>query len=372
MYKKFPLRQILGATILLSAFIGLSWQIISSHNESCLSKPVFSRNVEDLNGFEEMWSLDDIFLVAGVRAIYLFPVKDNVGVYGSLHACRDAHIILANGNNGKILHSEPSSIMPPNFGIYHVAYNDSFIYFGYDGLGQVTTDSTVNAGGVAAYDVSSGAIVWTRTIPGTRSMNSLAASEKVVAVDGGGFSRQFYLLDSQTGEVIQIVERDDPSVTNLGFQTNYALWNIYASSSGEVKIQSDDLQRMRLWAGLFEGVEQPPVLVNSAILVRTNSGTSIGAIKAFDVDSGNLLWKTDSNVISNVAATNSTAFFVTASAELIAIEIESGQKIGSVQFSDQYLQQKADRGFFVAASEESVFVYLGDSRQLFAFSFLAW
>ncbi|MEJ2746581.1 MAG: PQQ-binding-like beta-propeller repeat protein, partial [Anaerolineae bacterium] len=86
---------------------------------------------------------------------------------------------------------------------------------------------------------------------------------------------------------------------------------------------------------------------------------------------GDLIWETEENVVSNVAVDGAAAFFVTSQAELVALDVETGQKVGSVQFSNEETQLGEDRGYFVAASGGNVFVYLGDGRQLFAFHFLA-
>ena len=77
------------------------------------------------------------------------------------------------------------------------------------------------------------------------------------------------------------------------------------------------------------------------------------------------------NIISNVVVADSTTFFLTDSAELVAYDIESGQQIGSVQFSGETILPESNRGYFVAAGGENVFVYFGDGRQLFALRFLS-
>ena len=108
-------------------------------------------------------------------------------------------------------------------------------------------------------------------------------------------------------------------------------------------------------------------MTNNILLVERGSGSSSGKVVTLNGQNGTVIWETEQNVVSNVAVDGSAAFFLTTSAELIAYDLETGQKVGFAQFSGGDVFQGESRGCFVAASTGMVFVYFGDSRQLFSF-----
>ena len=70
-----------------------------------------------------------------------------------------------------------------------------------------------------------------------------------------------------------------------------------------------------------------------------------------------------------MATNKSTAFYLTLQGELVARDIQTGQQVGIVQFSNGDIHLDADKGYFVATSENNIFVYFGDSRQLFSLKY---
>jgi outer membrane protein assembly factor BamB len=95
---------------------------------------------------------------------------------------------------------------------------------------------------------------------------------------------------------------------------------------------------------------------------------------ALDIESGERIWKTENNVISNVAATDSKVFILTYDDELQILDIETGALIETIQveppinFFDRDINPQAE-GYQVAVDETNQILYLllGDSNQLFAF-----
>ncbi len=162
----------------------------------------------------------------------------------------------------------------------------------------------------------------------------------------------------------------------------FAVWYDYISKSRSPE-DTDDISNINFWRERFHDVSQPPILFNDLLLVKRNEmitdgikrdgsideGTAIGSVVLLDGDTGETIWQTDNDVISNVAIDKSTAFYLTTSAELVAMDLDTGQITGSVQFMVPEIQFGSDRGYFVAAADGTVFAYFGDSRQLFSFRF---
>ena len=351
-------------------------------------KALFSREPIEMNNFEHLWTLEDVFINARDRAIYMAANDKQIAIHGALKSYNSPTQISIESSSGEIISAGMLGtngmfgIPSYSFGIANAAYDSEYMYLGFDGGGQVTSDSKGNAGGVAAYDMNSGEIVWTQIITGTGTMHSLMVGQGVVSVYGGG-PWGFYLIDSADGTIIHVLENgvgktslasDSPAV--------FAVWYDYISKSGNHE-ETGNIPNINFWRERFHDVSQPPILFNDLLLVKRNEmitdgikragnideGTAIGSIVLLDGETGETIWETENNVISNVAKNESTAFYLTTSAELVALDLYTGQKMGSVQFMISEIQLGSDRGYFVAAADDTVFAYFGDSRQLFSFHF---
>jgi len=90
------------------------------------------------------------------------------------------------------------------------------------------------------------------------------------------------------------------------------------------------------------------------------------------------LWKTEEeNVISNVAASDKVAYFLTYNDDLLMLDVNTGEKLGKIHFEPSinfFENQGASQGngYHVAVDDENnlLYVILGDSNQMFAFKVL--
>ncbi|MCA9941097.1 MAG: PQQ-binding-like beta-propeller repeat protein, partial [Anaerolineales bacterium] len=114
---------------------------------------------------------------------------------------------------------------------------------------------------------------------------------------------------------------------------------------------------------------QPPFAAGQVMLVRTGDGRQSGLLYGLDVADGGVLWQyeTARTVASNVAYNGDLAYFLNARAELVAVDAVTGAVREVMGFMPASLADAANRSFQVAAAGDLVFVYFGDSRQLFAF-----
>lgn len=326
-------------------------------------RALFSRIVERENKFRENWVLDDVVISNDDQSVYLIAASDKLFMYGNFHSLK-SRLLQIEPTTGELINDETPGFLalPLSFGtIEEIAHDSTNIYLGYSG-GKSLPDSTIAAGGIAAYDINSGNIAWATKVPGMRDVDSLIVGSGFVAT---AYHKQ-YLLSAFDGSIVQAFEQVEsfPHITPIAF------WYWRGVLSEKSFSEQDDLQNLDFWRVKLRDVKQSPLILNDAVLVRADSGDSFGQIKVLDRDTGEIVWEMlENNVISNVAVSDSTAFFLTFSAELIAIDVKTGQNVGSIQFTNGNIQLGEDRGFFVAANEGNVFVYFGDSRQLFAFHF---
>jgi outer membrane protein assembly factor BamB len=112
-----------------------------------------------------------------------------------------------------------------------------------------------------------------------------------------------------------------------------------------------------------------PILNNSVVFVRT--GHVRGTVYALDGETGRIIWEKE-DAVSNVAVSNSIAFYVTIDGEVMAIDAQTGETMGRLKFNTEELvdiNTSDNPPYYVEAVDDMVFVYFGDTWQLFAFRF---
>ena len=76
------------------------------------------------------------------------------------------------------------------------------------------------------------------------------------------------------------------------------------------------------------------------------------------------------DVISNIAVSQDHVYFITSDASLLVINIETGKLLEEVSFGPEITDKPYPTTFLVAAEEDWLIVYFGDSQQLFGFKVL--
>jgi outer membrane protein assembly factor BamB len=360
---------LIGFVIILAITCCASYQFSPLFLPDCYESSSEPRIPISNENFEENWYLSDLFLSTTDSAVFMAANEEHVVLYGVNGRCGNPKLINLNADDGTVFR-EGVKAMPSNSGIYHAAYSSDYFFLGYNGPGKAIEGTTIGAGGIAAYEINVGKFYWTKVIPGTRAIYSLVANDDAVAIDGGGFSDYYYLVDSDSGEIISSSRKFTSGFPGSRPAINMAYLYDFSISTPSIQYKPD-VQNIEFWAERFDNVLQPPVLSDDVLFIRRGVGTSLGSVAALNGLTGDLIWETGENIVSNVAVDGAAAFFMTHQSELVALDVETGQKVGSVQFSNGETQLGEDRGYFVAASGGNVFVYLGDSHQLFAFHFLA-
>ena len=212
-------------------------------------KALLSRESIEMNNFEHLWTMEDVFINARDRAIYMAANDGQLALHGALNSYSSPTQINIESSSGDVVSTGMLGtdgllgIPSYSFGIASAAYDTDYMYLGFDGGGQVTSLSKGNAGGVAAYDMSSGKIIWTQIITGTGTMHSLMVGHGVVSVYGGE-PWGFYLIDSADGTIIHVLENgvgktslasDSPAV--------FAVWYDYISKSRSQE-DTDDISNI--------------------------------------------------------------------------------------------------------------------------------
>ncbi len=196
---------------------------------------------------------------------------------------------------------------------------------------------TNSDGSVVAYTLT-GKKLW-QTKHWGKFINSLDLVDGKLYVESG----YYYLMDAVTGDVLSTSSRFDST------ERNY----------------DPDLR----W---FFGVA--PAFVNGLVFTPQGNYPWESAAIAYNKESGNILWRSEDNVISNVVATESLVFFITHEDELRILDASTGKFLEKLQIepSINYFERETQpytRVYQLAVDQttQTLYVLLGDSNQLFAF-----
>lgn len=240
-------------------------------------------------------------------------------------------------------------------------------------IGSVQKDSTV---GFIALDGISGDVLWRRpTTGGTLSTNSNA----LYLGDGPWI----YSLDFNSGNEFW-------SVQLAGLHTNiiylYTIDNtLYIAATNKeyyhfLNAESGEKFDTEQFSSLvpLKWLQDIPTITNDKIFfgVGRNIADSASAFQLYSYYEK--LWETaEKNVISNVAASEKVAYFITYENEIKMVDSDTGEDLGVIYIEpsiDFFENQGASQhdGYHIAVDGENnlLYIILGDSNQMFAFQIL--
>lgn len=258
-------------------------------------------------------------------------------------------------------------------------------------LGMATSDekvfiigsSDINAGSrLMALDIFSGDIVWESEI---KYMSKVYTIEGGVYVDEEGRGGSVKKYDPYTGDELWFRQFWDSGGVLHIISYNNKLHVYLAPDKHKTLDPSDRKTVFSLFSSppFFDsricGVSyQTPVYLKDIILYRSNPSLIKGEVCALDYFSGETQWKTNLGVISNIVAKEDAIFVLVESGDLLALNPSTGKVISELRISFDgspftlYGDRTTSGGYFLAyeAKQNILIVYLGDSRQIYAFEII--
>ena len=225
---------------------------------------------------------------------------------------------------------------------------------------------------VVGYDVEIDERVWIQKIHGAREINYLSPFGDAVAIVAANWDG---------GETYQSLRFNSGSVL---YSNPVALPTIYMHN---VWIMVEPPQMIRAVNGRTntvvwdrnvaerlnkEGVYFAPLLDNGVIVGRTGRQNS-GRVYALNSENGHILWASEERVLGNIVANRGVTFYVTEQAVLRAVNSRTGEIIASLAFIPEIASDEAmdtHYAYNIAINDDIVLMYMGNSKQLFAFRFV--
>ncbi len=225
--------------------------------------------------------------------------------------------------------------------------------------------------GIRALDLRSGKELWRIDLnDDCKGADYLAVldSHLYARTSQRGFG-DYYQIVPETGEILQVTSaRADYSPAI--FHIDYSPYTEYKMTNNGIVIAEGANSWLTNPGPPNGGPDSsaPIVLDHAFFLKATNVGSVGYYIWAVKKEDGTILWRYDEDIISNVATNRRYAFFLTDAPSLIAVDLLTGEKRAEVLFTPGLVEVDViNTAFFVAASEDSVAVYLGSSNQIFIF-----
>jgi outer membrane protein assembly factor BamB len=271
-----------------------------------------------------LWVRSDVYIETSWDSIRVVASNGRVFIYGSLNINKSSSVISLDGLTGDLVWQ--TNPLPPST---LFANQDGFF------VGEAGGGSRI-----LSFDLDSGKILWSRNFPNSSGVESLFVyNGKLHAFLG---TDKHIILNPINGKKVISLPTD-----SLPF---------YGSAEcGEIF--------------------QPPVYMGDAIYFRNGRGLELGQVCSVDISSGKIIWRTGIVIVSNVVPTNTFLFFLEENGDLSAVNRKTGQVVPDkvISFDNKpfilYDARREVGGYFLASDAHSnvIYVYLGDSRQLFAF-----
>jgi len=232
---------------------------------------------------------------------------------------------------------------------------------------------------VAAFDLDTGRQLWiTPDLGGhTAYVFALEQGDENLSVDSSYSER--ITIDPSNGQVLSRLKTGQGIMTII--HGNVKLVNSESSFSG--MDQNDRL--LWTWRDARRKAEFWPSFVGENDVIAEFGGPSYYLARLND-QSGQEVWSTSFDIVSNYAVLGSRVFVLresgvlservrvlksdaTENASLIALDLETGSVVGTMQFDKVFLPDVGKAPFWVAVNDPYLFTYFGDTQELVAFKF---
>jgi outer membrane protein assembly factor BamB len=224
---------------------------------------------------------------------------------------------------------------------------------------------------VIAYDKETGREVWREQVDHLFPIiDAISVTSYGLLVESRNrTATRFHLLDPETGKKKQTFRSG----------TEWRAFLLEHGSSAYSVMRGDKIaEGVVPWQTSVDFEHNPGsrpmrLIVEEDVVLAYQSSPTIDytQIAVLNKDSGELLWRRDTHLKSNLAVADDKLFLVTEDTELVSVDLITGQFSTQVTFTPGIWGIAGENtDAVIAADERQVLVYFSSSHQLFAFRFL--
>jgi len=314
-------------------------------------KPASRHSPSKILSLSEIWSLTNVYTEQNDFMPKMVASSGKVLFVGSMSNDDEERLICLDGSSGKVAWER----VDPR----------------HDELGYLSAISAVPVGLYAGYggvpsvkklNLSTGDVLWSQSLSGRGLLYLFVIGNEVhISTTPEWFSK----INAESGEVIEKVDGREIYISTSNITVSPILMN-------ELQAEETATEKLIWRVSLDRELRMAPLFTEDVIYLR--SGRTMGSLYAVQLSTGNILWKTDNIVISNITISPSKklAYVLTRDGKLLGIDMDSGVITTLIEFSNGPFALNGEDivgGYELAYDQttRSLFILLGDSRQLFAF-----
>lgn len=304
-----------------------------------------------ISGLSEIWSIPNIY---AEQAYYMPKMVANAGkvvLVGRMLNDEEDKLICLGGSSGRVAWERGDPEHRERGYLSAISATPSNLYIGYGGVPSVKK-----------LDLSTGDVLWSQSLPGRGLLYIFVIGDEVQIVTT---LEWFTRLNADNGEMIEKVNG-----RGILFSTSQITFSPILRNNLQAE---DTITGKLIWrVSLDRELRMAPLFTDDIVYLR--SGETMGGVYAVQRSTGNILWKIDNIVISNIAVSPAKrlAYVLTQEGKLLGIDIDTGVSTTLIEFSNGPFTLNGEEivgGYELAYDQTtgSLFILLGDSRQLFAF-----
>lgn len=282
-------------------------------------------------GLEELW-VSSGFFTSPNSSCPLIVASDGVLFLSGGFSWPPSNVVYAfDGSNGQILWRQ-NNVDSHSFSCFSATPEALFV--GSNGSGRIT-----------AYNPIKGTVLWTKKLPGARSVGSFYVMDNIMDISPRPSGRVRYFVNAKTGEIL------------WNFPSPFTL-NTMQEAAAQLGITQTHQIQLKPW----------PVVRNGVSINHDGYG-----LHAHNPKTNELLWEW-SGINSNILVTRENVYLLTSANELVILSLKTGSIIDFVKFeptaNNAFESSSLDADTNKVAVDESahrLYVTFGDSAQIFAF-----
>ena len=304
-----------------------------------------------ISGLSEIWSLTNIYTEQDDYMPKMVASAGKVLFVGSISNDHEDRLICLDGSSGKVSWERVDPRYEERGRLRVISATHGEFYAGYSGVPSVKK-----------LELSTGDVLWSQSLSGRGFVYLFVIGNEIqISTTPEWFSK----LYAESGVVIENVQGREIYISTPRITISPILMNeLQAEETATGKL----IWRVRL----DHQLRMAPLFTEDLIYLR--SGRTMGSLYAVQLSTGNILWKTDNIVISNITISPSKklAYVLTRDGKLLGIDMDSGVITTLIEFSNGPFTLNGEDivgGYELAYDPTTryLFILLGDSRQLFAF-----
>jgi len=309
-------------------------------NQSVIPEAQVSHPVVRLNRIELNWTLDNVYAIQNDFEPAIGAAGDLICVLGDV-SFPPKNIVSCIDSTSRNLEWQKSIGAPAG-----IIVSPDEVIVSYDGTK-----------GIEKYNTD-GDLVWSYPITGV--LYTYVYEDQVQLFM---HPERFQVLRLDNGSVIDELESQ---------KVIYSTANERFVKDVNLEARSTDLSQLFWSIEMGNRIRLAPLFTNDFVFFRT--GNTMGSVFAINQTAGQVLWQTDSNIVSNIVyfPSDEKVIVLTRDGKLLSINAQSGEQETWAEFSNTPFILNGEEvvgGYELAYDENSRILYLllGDSRQLFAF-----